>query len=731
MPPNISGPFNVRTLQHAWWLALFLLAFASAALLPHSAHAAIALGALTSGDYDVGQVENCSGSVCTLTAPTITGPNTVLILAISINADGELLPITATYNGVSLGSAIDGGRIDFTRTAVWVVTNPASAANFVVDFSPSTPKGTAIMAYYTGVDQATPYRTPATGTGASSPASLSATNSESGDTIAGFFSVNDTSVANGFTEARVGADQMYRVTEEWNGETQLAFSDEPGASGTVTHSWTYVDCGANCAWSGVALPLVGVNTSPITLVKPPNNLGLVGYWSFNEGTTTIATDFSGNGKHGTLLTSGGLVPAWANGKRGKALDFTNGGGGYVSLGNTLDISSLPFTASVWIRLDPAGDSFHRTIINKRDTFVAGDMRFHVLLSSDNLIRLDHPTGAVNFTSYTPPFNTWTHITVIATSTGSALYVNGVFTEQGGVYTLGTDAAAQVYIGSNPDFDDFSGDMDELRLYNRALGATEVAALAKAGAVKFTSNSKTLTQGSSLDNGLVGLWTFDGKDTTWTSATAGTTRDGSGNGLTGTITNMSRDSAVAIGKLGQALRFDGSDDRVTITGSGGVANNLTEMTVSAWFKSTYNNSQMIATKENDNVNAPGWRFDMAPTGGATQGKIGFILQQDGSNYNGKYTNATYHDGNWHHAVATLSGGGGGTITLYIDGEAAATTANSAGTVTTYTTSNVILIGDVPNTVSWNGNLDDVRIYSRALTAAEVKQLHKLGTVVVRP
>jgi hypothetical protein len=54
-----------------------------------------------------------------------------------------------------------------------------------------------------------------------------------------------------------------------------------------------------------------------SLQKPPNNLGLVGYWSFNEGTGTKATDFSGNSNTWTL-TAG---PMWTNGKRGKALSF--------------------------------------------------------------------------------------------------------------------------------------------------------------------------------------------------------------------------------------------------------------------------------------------------------------------------------------------------------------------------------------------------------------------------
>src|SRR5262245_53133567 len=62
----------------------------------------------------------------------------------------------------------------------------------------------------------------------------------------------------------------------------------------------------------------------LTLSKPPNNLGLVGYWSFNEDAGTIATDFSGDRNHGSM--SGIANPptaasGWTNGKRGTALRF--------------------------------------------------------------------------------------------------------------------------------------------------------------------------------------------------------------------------------------------------------------------------------------------------------------------------------------------------------------------------------------------------------------------------
>jgi len=61
--------------------------------------------------------------------------------------------------------------------------------------------------------------------------------------------------------------------------------------------------------------LVAVNADAAVLIRPPNNLGLVGYWSMNEGTSTIAGDFSGKGNNG-VLTSMAFPPnassGWTN-----------------------------------------------------------------------------------------------------------------------------------------------------------------------------------------------------------------------------------------------------------------------------------------------------------------------------------------------------------------------------------------------------------------------------------
>jgi uncharacterized protein (TIGR02145 family) len=98
---------------------------------------------------------------------------------------------------------------------------------------------------------------------------------------------------------------------------------------------------------------------------------------------------------------------------------------------------------------------------------------------------------------------------------------------------------------------FSGKLDEVRMYNRVLSATEVASLYQASGRKITINS---SQNSVVTTGLVGQWSFNGADISGSTA-----YDRSGQGKNGTITGASK----TIGKVGQALSLNGTSDSVDL------------------------------------------------------------------------------------------------------------------------------------------------------------------------
>jgi hypothetical protein len=164
-----------------------------------------------------------------------------------------------------------------------------------------------------------------------------------------------------------------------------------------------------------------------------------------------------------------------------------------------------------------------------------------------------------------------------------LYIDGVLHSQDISVSFAYNGTANAEIGRSDGTALWNGAIDDVRIYNRALSADEIKRLYKIGG---TARINTSIPGPT--NGLVGYWTFDGKDMSGVQA-----YDRSGNGNHGTLTNgpMRR-----IGKIGQALEFDGSDDLVN--GIGGTSlNNLADITVSAWIKSySFSQNQTIMAKD---------------------------------------------------------------------------------------------------------------------------------------
>ena len=99
-----------------------------------------------------------------------------------------------------------------------------------------------------------------------------------------------------------------------------------------------------------------------------------------------------------------------------------------------------------------------------------------ITQSDAGIRLHHAGANVAVGgALTPVVGQWAHVAATFDGTTGRLYVNGV--EVGsGPFNLGNNPAAQMRIGSyNDDSPTYNGDIDEVRIYNRALTPEELSA----------------------------------------------------------------------------------------------------------------------------------------------------------------------------------------------------------------------------------------------------------------
>ncbi len=477
-----------------------------------------------------------------------------------------------------------------------------------------------------------------------------------------------------------------------------------------------------------AAEIAKLYNSGASLYKPPNNLGLVGYWSFDDATSTKATDFSGNGNVGTL--SGSNLPAWVSGKKGNALNF-NGTDSYVDAGNasSLDIpTGGSVTMCAWVYDTTGSVGGFQGLLAKRGSNYAYGINF---ITNNFQVYTSGASGIQAFT-YNLPAQQWTHICGVISGSPTALYVNGALFGTAGSGGGVSSITDHLWIGSsNAATEIFNGKVDDVRIYNRALSASEIAALYGSGSVKFTSSSKTLSQGTTLTSGLVGLWTFDGQNLKWNADSDATIYDASGNNNNATTTNISRRTNVDGGKLGQAFTFNGSNNFIGGLGNFGLQN--ASKSIALWFKTSATGGIMV------------FQDDGAIVGGSTSSFVPTLYVGNdaklygefwGSITNTIYSSANVNDGQWHHAALTASVGVGNVVTLYLDGVAASST-TSWGPNEGWWTATWIGGGNgsarAALNATWdyfNGALDDVRIYNRALTAAEVKQLYQLGQVRIR-
>lgn len=442
-----------------------------------------------------------------------------------------------------------------------------------------------------------------------------------------------------------------------------------------------------------------------------SNNGLVGYWSFDEGTSTAATDFSGRGNHGTL-TNMSLPPTstsgWSRGKLGGGLNF-DGVNDYVNAGNVTHIDgSSGVTYSAWVYR--TGGSRYDGIISKFDGFNSIDMLLagEIAGMDDIFLRVSNsPSSGYAYTTnniLTP--NVWNHVVMVfdGSQTGNSnrlkLYVNNVQQSLTFIGSVGTNAptvSSNVNIGFyNSTANYFVGKIDEPRIYNRALSASEVSSLYTSGAQKI--NTSQTTTGSSLDTGLVGMWSFNGADMNGTTAF-----DRSGSSNNGTLTSG---PVPTIGKVGQALRFDGLDDYVSVSTAPVLSNK--PMSVSFWFKGD------VTPTNYDGIMGAGW------SGGWGFYFLGSNLHYFIENYAANTAfSAVSNPREWNHIVGTWDGTN---INIYINGV--------SGTADTYTGSMTatpnFTIGRLgTDQFNFRGSIDETRVYNRALTAAEVKLLYNMG------
>jgi len=218
----------------------------------------------------------------------------------------------------------------------------------------------------------------------------------------------------------------------------------------------------------------------ITPAAPSHN-ALVGAWSFDEGSGTVAADSSGNGFDGTIVEG-----AWEPGQVGSALVFNGVSSQVILPPAAWDTIQQQVTVSLWVYVDssltqnPVTFAAYQDPANDQSRVISA----HLIWSDGNLY-FDAGGDATNYdrVSKGAPAavygDAWIHwaFTKNAETGEMKVYRNGMIWLSGLDKARSMTGVTSFALGARPDAEFWKGSMDEFQLYNEELTQEEILWLA--------------------------------------------------------------------------------------------------------------------------------------------------------------------------------------------------------------------------------------------------------------
>jgi large repetitive protein len=554
---------------------------------------------------------------------------------------------------------------------------------------------------------------------------------------------------------------------------------------------------------------------------------LVAHFQMEENGGTTLVDASGAGNNGT--TVGG--PTWVSSQTGLGLALNlNGTSQYATAPDSasLDITSA-ITLAAWVRPEKVATQY---LIKKAIISPSGTNGYELSLSSTGkaFVRFNQVTNAntyrVDSDVIPATGTTWVHLAATYDGTTIRMYVNGAQsgTPLAAAFAIATNNLVLGIGAESNGATKFQGAMDEVRVYNRALSATEILALATLPPPPVSADlaitntdglaqtypgdpvTYTITVSNNGPDSVTGATVTDNfpaalTGVSWTCAGSnGGVCSGSGTGnindtvnlpvsglvtytvgaafsasATGMVGNTASvavpsgatdpnpanntatdetfmtgtgdlsmvlqlkmngdllDSSVYMndavgtgsptyeaGKDGQAIVLSGAGQYATVPID--VSLNITSaITLAAWVKPGKQDTQDLIKKAT-NGSVDGYELALASIGSTTSPGTAFVrFNQVSSTETYRVDSTTKYpfDGNtWVHLAATYDGT---TIRFYYNG---IEETSKPGPTSIATNTLPLSIGAQGATRLFQGSIDEVRVYNRALTPGEIRRLANL-------
>ena len=374
------------------------------------------------------------------------------------------------------------------------------------------------------------------------------------------------------------------------------------------------------------------------------------------------------------------------------------------------LSGSPFTISAWVLLNQNSGTFPMIIDNKE-----GNAMFFGVNIGIGHVGLNLYMGSVlqTLNDYLFPKGVWQYVTATYNGSMAKVYEDGVFVSNSapGTYT----GFNGIYIGNGTVAGNsfWNGSIANVQLYNTSLPAAQVSQLYHEG-----------ISGTPISNaGLVGWWPLNGNAT-----------DLSGLGNNGTTTNV-------IYAAPPAYTYSPLSSQVPGAPTGMVGKFTPNQNISIQTSSPLleGSNVTMAVWINWNGGNPGGRQEILGADSAAGSELNPIIAVNDSGTQEAETwvcvSTCYPEAKsgphtiiphmWYFLVSRYNGSTGEALSLWINGQQAASTA-ATGNLVPQGSGLYAYIGSRSNTGDYfNGQIADAQMYGSALTKSEIEQLYSEG------
>ncbi|MEN1678584.1 MAG: LamG domain-containing protein [Planctomycetota bacterium] len=416
--------------------------------------------------------------------------------------------------------------------------------------------------------------------------------------------------------------------------------------------------------------------------------GLIAHYKLDETSGTTAVDSSGNGYDGEYMgaVTLGVTPA----QRVRAANFDVSGDHIYEDANSdfENLSQGDFSIAFWVNPAATSGGTWRNLLhiggadaNDRGPLIMLNPtleRMYCWMSTTAI-----PTGTGGYSNAHVRNGEWSHVAFVKAGQYGQWYINGEFSNAVTINGEPLATAGQLRIGSSGWWDAPNADLDDVRIYNRAISGDDVA---------------------KLHADLVLHYTLD--ETSGSTATDSSVFKNDGAIVGGPTLG-------AAGAVDSGYEFDGNGGQYVESGPD-EAHELTDMTLAAWVYIP------------DSIPS-GWRT-IVEHGRYTNNWYGLWQSATGNTFHFRWGNSgtpysadsvtTVSADRWYHVAGSYDFTSG-VAKLYVNGQL---DSQHSSTTSPIPTSSVVRVGAVSsNAEHFKGRIDDVRIYRRVLTDTEIFEL----------